>query len=759
MKSLKYLSLLALSALLGLWSCSVDTLSTSPAHETNGRKVTLTLSGVSTAKTRTASMGGFDREKAIDGNKLYAVVFDQQGKFSKTYPITNYESSGNTCSFTLDDAGVYYGYIVANTSKGTALTGLTSGASTEDDFYNIIEDTDPGTDLAASTNFLMVSKRMLLDVDGDADTSLGTVTLTRCVARIDIDATAITGLAITKVEVQNRYKKTLLVRGNSPADGTLSAATPTDTKTYTRGTGSGEVDALSDGTGLVSDQEWQGVVYCYENINTNTVVKVTHTLNGVASTTTLDFSTINGGQAIKRNNIYTIKLANEALTPTLQNITATINVIDWDTSTNLSYTDLTDHAKPDFEITSGHDAQGFTSGTLNPQKVIAKATDNPTEITLQVTSQGKVASEVSFVDKNGAAYDFLGVGVGGSIEQVGATALIDGKIVQNYKITIPQTIVSGMTVYEYLTFKVHNVFDDTSTASRTFKVTGLDIRRNALWWMSEYNLSLSNDNETFYFDNTESTSQGSLFVYQSNDGIANHGVMGTKFAKSSTTYDGWQIPTSNDRKVGTDVNWHLPTKKEWLSVMPNSSNMFVTTNTPYTPNTVVTEDECVFGYNAYTRGGFQPKSYWSTYTNGDYRRYAIRFIGTEFCSVWRFENVNSPLNVARAVIKAKLIDKIDEDETDKLAAMMGQITNESYWTSMDENLGGISRTLYQVGVDNGGGYHQSAAGSFLNGERAHYWGATERSLTECWAQIFYYRSNHTVNLNTSSFGCRLFRDE
>lgn len=470
MKSMKYIGIFAFTALMGLCSCSTDKLSNdSTVSQSKGHKVSLTIgSGAKTRAAEPTALGGFAREKAIDGDKLYAVVFDQQGKFFEAIKITDYNSGDNTCSFTLSEAGVFYGYIVANTSIDLTSASLTKGSSDEDALYNLIEDTDPGTALAASTNFMMTSKRTLFDVDGDADTNLGSVSLIRSAARIDIDATEIDGLEVTKVVVENRYKKSLLVRGNNPDDTSLGAATPTDTKTYTRGTSAGEVDALNDGTGLVNDRQWQGVIYGYENINTNTVVKITHTLNGVASTTTLDFSTINGGQAIKRNNIYTVKLTNEVLSPTLQNIVASITVEDWDDSVNLAYTDLTDHEKPDYIVTSGHMATEFTSSNLNPGRIHAEEADSPTEITLQVTSQGKVASNVSFVDKSNAAYDFFGEG--GAIEQVGESTLTDGKIVQNYKITIPQSVFSSMTGLDYLTFKVHNVFDDTETASRNFIV-------------------------------------------------------------------------------------------------------------------------------------------------------------------------------------------------------------------------------------------------------------------------------------------------
>lgn len=807
MKRIKYMSVLALSALMGLWSCSVDTLSTSPNQEqSNGRKVTLTLSGVSTGKTRAANLGGFDREKAINGSKLYAVVFDQQGKFSKTYPITDYETTGNTCSFTLDDAGVYYGYIVANTSKGTELADLTKGTSTEDDFFNIIEDTDPGADLASSTNFFMVSRRTLLDVDGDADTSLGTVTLTRCVARIDIDATAITGLAITKVEVQNRYKKTLLVRGNIPADATLSAATPTDTKTYTRGTNSGEVPAL-DGTtagqdhALVTDQEWQGVIYCYENIDpTSTVVKITHTLNGVASTTTVNFADANvdpstsvaAGQAVKRNNIYTVKLIDGAPSPTLNDIQSTITVTDWDTSTNLSYTALTDHEKPDYEVTSGNVAYGFTEGTKNPSRIIAKSNDDPSEITLQITSNGKIASEVSFVNKSGVAYDFMGDG--GAITQT-SLSITDNKIVQNYTITIPKTILLGLGVDGYITFKVHNVFDDTSTGSREFVVKYKDIKMNPLWWCGEYNL----DTGMSSFDETLSTSQGYMFMWTT--------LMASKFAYQNTGYDGWKefsATTEANRTIG-GVVWHLPTQKEYYSIIPSDTNgesAIGTNATAYyrdiikkgdvnsafnegnltgtSASDIQTEYECVFGFDATTKDGIVSKSFWSdTYVNETTQervRYAIRFIGTNYCSAWRYQVLDHGTTTARLVISSRLIDVIAETDYAGLATEMKNMKGDdpNYWSTsnMTYDMGGVTRSFYLCGhgmIKTSANTEQHSPGYNAAGNWCYYWTASQYGSNYNETYGYTNKRHMIIGINTLSanrnelaeypFVVRLFRDK
>ncbi len=566
--------------LMGYCSCSTDVkIANSSASPGKGHKVSLTIG--SNAKTRAAaptSLGGFDREKAIDGDKLYAVVFDQQGKFFETIKITDYNAGDGTCSFTLSDAGVYYGYIIANTSKGTALTGLTAGTSTEDDLFNIIEDTDPGTNLAASTNFLMTSKRTLLDVDGDADTALGTVTLTRAVARIDIDVTAVDGLAITEVKVENRYKKSLIIRGNNPDDTSLGTATPTDTKTYTRGTSAGQVDALSDGTGLVNDQQWQGVIYGYENINTNTVVTITHTLNGVASQTIVDFANANSGagQAIKRNNIYTVKLTNEVLSPTLSNIVSTITVVDWDNSVNLAYTDLTDHAKPDYVVTSNHLASNYTDDTkkLNPGIIAIKRSDVLTEICLQITSLGKIASEVSFVNKNGTAFDFLGIS-GTSIEQMGEVTIVDGKIVQNYKITIPQSVVTELLGTDYFTFKVHNIFDDTPTGSREFIVKSGYIQPN---YPIEFNglhpLERFAEGNFWYNNSTgDSGFQSTSIRSCQNSGTEQNVFLSTDFQSGGKLLSTYEYGGGTGLTIG-GIRWYLPTCQEHSWIAPFSLNAF-----------------------------------------------------------------------------------------------------------------------------------------------------------------------------------------
>ena len=756
MKKLKYIGGMMLAALLGLSSCGSDNLAVATGNgQGKGHKVSLAI-GSGTAKTRATAeptdLGGFAREKAIDGTKLYAVVFDTQGKFSKTYQIDDYDATDGSCSFSLDEAGAYYGYIVANTSKGTELTGLTAGMSTEADFYNIVEDTDPGAALDASTNFLMLSKRTLFDVDGDADTDLGTISLTRAVARIDIDVTAIDGLAITEVEIENRYTKSLLVRGSSP--GTLTSAT--DTKTYKRGTGTGEINAKNDATGIITDQQWQGVIYGYENIDANTVVKITHTLNGVASTTTVNFADVNSGQAVKRNNIYTVKLIDGAEDPTLNDIQASILVIDWDNSTNILYgkDQLTDHEKPDFNVTSTHAVYDCDDASLklNPGKIIASINGTETEIKLEITSNGKVASGVSFVNRNGKAFDF--VGEGGDITET-SSSFVDGKIVQEFTISVPQSIISALSTTDYFTFKVHNVFDDTSTASREFKVLGRDIKMNPLWYVAEYNAINAYNSTTL----TMGTSDNQGGCYTWSDALK----------LFSTSYDG--VTSITDYYVGNKVvsgvpgTWHLPVYKEWRCIVPTGNSQSLINKDPSGSGTYEsTSVDMVFGYDTKTKSGdIISGSYWKKISETEI--HAIRFLNSSYCSAWKYklDGTNKVLTIS-----ATLIDNLEDNE---------EAAKEFYdnsWNSITfgnaESEFAVQRNFYSFG-------HSKQANNSdrtyytWSGLHGLYWSATEGSTSAAYYLRFsfvgtdpygsksttYYINNYC---DSKSYGwsVRLFKD-
>ena len=283
-----------------------------------------------------------------------------------------------------------------------------------------------------------------------------------------------------------------------------------------------------------------------------------------------------------------------------------------------------------------------------------------------------------------------------------------------------------------------------------------DKRWNPLYYVAEYNLKLATDNTTFSFDHTESTLQGTLFQWSSSSG-SNHGIMGTKWAAQTSGYNGYRIPASTNRILEGE-SWHLPTHQEWLSIVPvvyTSSylwSMYVNT----TVSGLYTEPTCVFGYNADTKTPTAYQSYWSSYTSGEVR-YAVRFLDTQYCSVWKYQIISNKL-----VITAKIIDKISSTDTAMLSAKLAEIMGAGYdWTTLNEDIGEISRTFYACGWGPSQ-YMQNPSGSTNHGQLFDNWSATHDG-TRAFSLHFdnsttprYLLTDPHVDANGASV--RLFRD-
>lgn len=280
-----------------------------------------------------------------------------------------------------------------------------------------------------------------------------------------------------------------------------------------------------------------------------------------------------------------------------------------------------------------------------------------------------------------------------------------------------------------------------------------DIRRNPLWYMAEYNL---NTNGTF--NTTLSTSQGGYFTWAE--------AMATSLgvAAQTSSYDGWVAVG----KTINDIKYHLPTHMEMVSIIPfvkGETNEGVFSNKP-TAKTIITENACTFGYDNTTKYsnktnntsnvGIQYKSYWSSYTSGSGVRYAIRFIGTNYCSVWRYKSLGRGTTSARLEISSRLIDKIEASETSKLSSIIDELPSksDSYWAT-DEMSGVVNRVMYSTGYSN------------TAKDRGHYWGATEYSsglaYRFCWFDTNISSGSADLNLypydKSYLFTIRLFRDE
>lgn len=445
-------------------SCGSDMLEQRATGGNMDAKHTVTFSlgnrHVQTRGTRAAaSTGGYSRETTIDANKLYAVVFNAADRtWFKTVQVTNYDNG--TFSFDMEQGGDYYMYIVANTTDATNLTGLTT-ADDEDDFFAIVDATPISDDGTTTTGFLMVSGRqhvnINLDDSGPTTTDLDNVMVYRRAARIDIDGSSVTGLTIKKVVMNKRYKaSSYLVRAD---DNSTPAGSSVETTYELNGTATTNLIPVTATTtnATVDADEWQGLIYSYENPTLNdTELTVTCQIGDYERTTVVSF----GSTPVKANTLYTVQLQldnTDSATP--QQLTNTIKVVDWENVT-LTYNDLTDDVAPNFIVSSG--ATG--SGT-NPQ-VLRVSRNADSDIVLQVTSAGVYGSEVSFLNRTGASFNFSAGG--GTITRSNTVSYSNGRIVETFTIHIPTAMAAALTSADYLTFTVGNAYD--SSQCQTFQV-------------------------------------------------------------------------------------------------------------------------------------------------------------------------------------------------------------------------------------------------------------------------------------------------
>lgn len=287
-----------------------------------------------------------------------------------------------------------------------------------------------------------------------------------------------------------------------------------------------------------------------------------------------------------------------------------------------------------------------------------------------------------------------------------------------------------------------------------------DIKKNPLWYMAETNLN----QDGVSFSTVNSTSQGYCWRYNSSTGYFQTSL---GITYNTTGYNGWYA-------MGKSIDgesYHMPTQLEWASIIPAiySNNIF---GSYPTAGTVVTEIPCVFSYNNDTRYGAgntsNPatptgtafKSYWSSYTASSNVRYAIRFLGTDFCSVWKYQFVDKGSTSARLIISSKLINTISAENNDALVSMMSTITDASYNWSNDYSQGAVQRVFYACG------YHLNKEGA----APGSYEGNTVRGTYACctpytspYVYFFNFYDNclwiqNTAERNYQAFPVRLFRD-
>ena len=316
-----------------------------------------------------------------------------------------------------------------------------------------------------------------------------------------------------------------------------------------------------------------------------------------------------------------------------------------------------------------------------------------------------------------------------------------------YPLPAATTFASGKRYTYYIKvdktdITVKTEVDDWGTKVAEQVVLGKKSKKmlNPLWYVAEYNI-----NSDLTFNTTESTSQGYLFQWDT----GTYPAMSLGFTATTgdpNGYDGYLLPNpaktvSNGEKGAT---WHLPTVMEWYSIVP----VVYTSNTSYkhifgntlAAGTVVEDEPCTFGYSnatKYSNGtdnegnvGIVYKSYWSTYSSGSNLRYAIRFLGTDYCSVWKYQYFDYNTTSARLVISSRLIPPIAASNVTALSAMMTTIMQNTYNWSENESIGAIQREFYMAGY--AAGSEGNAPGT-SGGQRGLFWATLGSSTNSSWA--------------------------
>jgi len=256
--------------------------------------------------------------------------------------------------------------------------------------------------------------------------------------------------------------------------------------------------------------------------------------------------------------------------------------------------------------------------------------------------------------------------------------------------------ISEKNFKEIFNFTLTNQLNSQDEYISHFQLWCLDPKLNPLWWVSKGNVNSSTANASGEYTFAGPRERGYYFK---------HSTAVSKFAAQTTLYDGWKSAGIK----GTDGNlYHLPTKQEWLSIVGGpgvigGASEFSNVG-EISSNTIISEDRCYFGYSDVTKNtGVEGKSYWKPTVN-DSVRYGIRFLGEDYCSVWR---ITLEPTYSCAYIRSRLIPTMsDANTTENLSTLsdflQDIIDNESDWRDwVDNDVDCIVRSFYTDGCITG----------------------------------------------------------
>ena len=319
-----------------------------------------------------------------------------------------------------------------------------------------------------------------------------------------------------------------------------------------------------------------------------------------------------------------------------------------------------------------------------------------------------------------------------------------------------------------------NVTDwGTKTENQTVRAHEVDLIKNLpLYYVDEYNvITASSSNLTTDFMLASNLNEGYFWQWNSaySDG-------GTLYAPSYFGPTSGFSPSSNydsyyTRPDATNLpGHHLPILSEWLSIAPSiTENLFgyaPTLNTGVLKSNYITPK---WGTNETTKAGVSETSYFypTNITNGSRVLWAVRFLGTDYCSIWKYQQRGgwTASDYGYVTISAKWLDK-EIYTSSYVQSNMATIINNISWGDLTESdLTGddvvhfvCRRTFYALGWATGVTLG-SATANGAQGQAPCYWSATRNNSSEA-HRFCIYPASSDVSYTTklSSFNIRLFRD-
>ena len=304
----------------------------------------------------------------------------------------------------------------------------------------------------------------------------------------------------------------------------------------------------------------------------------------------------------------------------------------------------------------------------------------------------------------------------------------------NYTITVGN---QGITVTSNITDWTDAV-DGTNFTHGDGLAVLKNVKMSPLWYVATGNMTGATTMGTGI--SSSLFSWGDAMSYFSSDG-----------ASKTAYYNGNKTITGQEGST-----WHLPVLGEWWSIVPLEGLYADGVTVLNLDGPMTSAKPVIFGYNAETKAGFTDYSYWKNISAKEV--HAIRFLGTDYCSAWKYKLFGSGTSTDPyyVVVSTILIDYVT------IADASTWYTNNFASLTFSGNLA-VERSFYPTGLKFGTdpisqnyqfGYHWSATQSESNSDWIYVEGFGGISTTYYGGRI----DPTNADKNTLNYGVRLFRD-